>query len=583
MQIADRQAVMFSQQMPIFTIHLPSTVAAQPLLFEKMKYRFGVLALFMHCFLCIKALAQDAEAYSNIYRKTFLETAQTDMAKAHEIADSLFSISTTPQFKAKSLMLSATLYEQQQQLEKSTRIAEQAYTIISETNDFSWQVRVCGFLASQYRILQLYKKSKIYCDRALELIPQIPQPEAAQSAAGLVNQELSYYYMAAKNYQAAIRHIEVSKQSFDKVSQNKDFFQANNEQLLGLNYYYLNQPAKAMQHYRKGLEMLKQMPDNHVRGLVYNGMSAVYIQKSDTTNAKKYLDSANAIAARSSYLRLKNEILKTTQSYFLKVKDLSRFEEARQKQDSIREQITQRNTRFLDSSFVELEKTTQQAQQENNAKNIPLAAGGLMLVVGGSYFYFYRRKQKQQHRLFTAYFEDKKQLVPAPPQSKPSHYLVYTDADDTEEPEATAADTGALVEQADAAIGRKQDSALLLSEETLQRLLNSLSEFEAQQQFTSGTITLSQMAAQINTNIKYLSYVIKTYKGRDFNGYINELRVDYMIRQLKEQPQWRSYKISVLAEKAGFSSHGKFTTIFKGVTGLSPSVFIQHLENEERK
>jgi len=548
-----------------------------------MKYRFGVPLLLVFCFFSIKTLAQDAEAYSTIYRKTFLETAQTDMTKAHEIADSLFNISTTPQFKAKSLMLSATLYEQQQQLEKSTRIAEQAYTIISETNDFSWQVRVCGFLASQYRILQLYKKSKIYCDRALELIPQIPQPEAAQSAAGLVNQELSYYYMAAKNYQAAIRHIEVSKQSFDKVSQNKDFFQANNEQLLGLNYYHLNQPAKAMQHYRKGLEMLKQMPDNHVRGLVYNGMSAVYIQKSDTANAKKYLDSANAIAGRSSYLRLKNEILKTTQSYFLKVKDLSRFEEARQKQDSIREQITQRNTRFLDSSFVELEKTTQQAQQENNAKNIPLAAGGLMLVAGGSYFYFYRRKQKQQHRLFTAYFEEKKQLVPTPPQSKPSHYLVYTDADDTEEAEAKTADAEALVENpADVLTGRKQDSALLLSEETLQRLLNSLSEFEAQQQFTSGTITLSQMAAQINTNIKYLSYVIKTYKGRDFNGYINELRVDFMIRQLKEQPQWRSYKISVLAEKAGFSSHGKFTTIFKGVTGLSPSVFIQHLENEDK-
>ncbi|MGN7786039.1 helix-turn-helix domain-containing protein [Niabella sp. 22666] len=549
-----------------------------------MKYRFGVLALFMHCFLCIKALAQDAEAYSSIYRKTFLETAQTDMAKAHEIADSLFTISTTPQFKAKSLMLSATLYEQQQELEKSTQIAEQAYTIISETNDFSWQVRVCGFLASQYRILQLYKKSKIYCDRALELIPQIPQPEAAQSAAGLVNQELSYYYMAAKNYQAAIRHIEVSKQSFDKVSQNKDFFQANNEQLLGLNYYHLNQPDKAMQHYRKGLEMLKQMPDNHVRGLVYNGMSAVYIQKSDTTNAKKYLDSANAIAGRSPYLRLKNEILKTTQSYFLKVKDLARFEETRQKQDSIRDQITERNTRFLDSSFVELEKTTQQAQQNSNAKNIPLAAGGLMLVVGGSYFYFYRRKQKQQHRLFTAYFEDKKQLVPAAPTSKPSHYLVYTEADDTVEQETIAADNEVLVEKAaDSPTGRKQDSPLLLSEETLQRILNSLSEFEAQQQFTSGTITLSQMAAQINTNIKYLSYVIKTYKGRDFNGYINELRVDYMIRQLKEQSQWRSYKISVLAEKAGFSSHGKFATIFKGVTGLSPSVFIQHLENEERK
>lgn len=41
--------------------------------------------------------------------------------------------------------------------------------------------------------------------------------------------------------------------------------------------------------------------------------------------------------------------------------------------------------------------------------------------------------------------------------------------------------------------------------------------------------------------------------------------------------------LSALAEKAGFSSHGKFTTIFKGIRGLSPSVFIQHLENEERQ
>lgn len=78
-----------------------------------MKYRFGVPLLLVFCFFSIKTLAQEPEAYSTIYRKTFLETAQTDMAKAHEIADSLFSISTTPQFKAKSLMLSATLYEQQ--------------------------------------------------------------------------------------------------------------------------------------------------------------------------------------------------------------------------------------------------------------------------------------------------------------------------------------------------------------------------------------------------------------------------------------------------------------------------------------
>ncbi|MCH5687617.1 hypothetical protein LWM68_27140 [Niabella sp. W65] len=189
--------------------------------------------------------AQDPEAFSAVYQKTFLEVAPQNMNKALEIADSLFRISTTPLFRAKSLMLTATLFQHRQQLEKSTRIAEQAYEIINTTEEVSWKVRICGFLATQYRILQLYKKSKIFCDRALELIPLIPQSEAAQTALGLVNQELAYYYMAAKNYQTAIRHIRASQRSFDQVSQNKNFFTANNEQLLGLNYYYLNRPEKA--------------------------------------------------------------------------------------------------------------------------------------------------------------------------------------------------------------------------------------------------------------------------------------------------------------------------------------------------
>ena len=549
-----------------------------------MKYIICLLALLSNWFLCGKACGQEPEAFNKIYQKVYLEIAPHEPEAALRIADSLFVIATTPLFKTRSLMLSATLYQQRQQLEKSVQIAERAYSIISETKDYNWRVRICGFLATQYRLLQLYKKSKAYCDRALAMIAMIAQPEAAHSAAGLVNQELAYYYLAMKNFRSSIHYIGESQQHFNHISQNKASLTANNEQLLGLNYYYLKQPEKALQHYYNSLKILAGMPDNHVRGLVYNGLSTIYIQQANLSKAKKYLDSASATAKHSQYLQLKNEILKTTQSYYLKIKDLARFEEARKKQDSVSEQISVRNTQFLDSSFVELEKTTQQAQQDNSAKNIPLAAGGLMLVLGGSYFYFYRRKQKQQYRLFTAYFEDKKHFTPAQPTSKPSHYLVYTDADDTGEIEAPAPASEELPEKAvDTNPGKKQDSPLLLSEETLQRLLNSLEEFEAQQQFTSGTITLSQMAAQINTNIKYLSYVIKTHKERDFNGYINELRVDYIIKQLREQPRWRSYKISVLAEKAGFSSHGKFTTIFKGVTGLSPSVFIQHLNNEERK
>ncbi|MGC4234721.1 MAG: hypothetical protein QM594_17200 [Niabella sp.] len=51
---------------------------------------------------------------------------------------------------------------------------------------------------------------------------------------------------------------------------------------------------------------------------------------------------------------------------------------------------------------------------------------------------------------------------------------------------------------------------LLIPEETKQRLLNGLNEFEDSKLFTSGNISLSYLSAHFNTNTKYLSYVIKS-------------------------------------------------------------------------
>ncbi|MCH5719572.1 helix-turn-helix domain-containing protein [Niabella hibiscisoli] len=130
-------------------------------------------------------------------------------------------------------------------------------------------------------------------------------------------------------------------------------------------------------------------------------------------------------------------------------------------------------------------------------------------------------------------------------------------------------------------VTKKSENHLFMPEETLQRLLTSLDQFEDQQLFTSTSISLSFLSTHLHTNTKYLSYLIKQYKQKDFNSYINDLRINYIIKQLKEDAEWRKYKISILAEKAGFSSHSKFTSIFKTYTGLSPSVFIQYLAEEE--
>lgn len=120
----------------------------------------------------------------------------------------------------------------------------------------------------------------------------------------------------------------------------------------------------------------------------------------------------------------------------------------------------------------------------------------------------------------------------------------------------------------------------LVSEETEKQLLEALKVFESGTDFTRSDMSIAVLAARLNTNIKYLSDVINRHKGKNFNGYINELRVNYIINKLKTDPIYLNYKISYLAEESGFSSHSSFTTVFKSVTGISPTKFLGFLQKE---
>lgn len=122
-----------------------------------------------------------------------------------------------------------------------------------------------------------------------------------------------------------------------------------------------------------------------------------------------------------------------------------------------------------------------------------------------------------------------------------------------------------------------------IPKETEEVLLKKLHQFENSKQFTKQDMSLAMLASQFETNTKYLSEVINTYKYKNFNSYINELRINYIIDKLKNNNTYLQYKISYLAEESGFSSHSSFATVFKAVTGISPTVFIELLKDKKRK
>ncbi|RQP13732.1 MAG: AraC family transcriptional regulator [Chryseobacterium sp.] len=122
---------------------------------------------------------------------------------------------------------------------------------------------------------------------------------------------------------------------------------------------------------------------------------------------------------------------------------------------------------------------------------------------------------------------------------------------------------------------KKESAALPKETETL--ILQKLNDFESSEQFMQKNMSLSTLATYLDVNPKYLSETINRTKGKNFNAYINELRINRIAFLLKNSPEYRNYKISYLAEHSGFSSHSAFATVFKSVTGMTPNAFINLL------
>lgn len=120
-----------------------------------------------------------------------------------------------------------------------------------------------------------------------------------------------------------------------------------------------------------------------------------------------------------------------------------------------------------------------------------------------------------------------------------------------------------------------------ISSETEKKLLKKLEAFENSEKFLKKGINIAYLSHSLNTNPKYLSEVIKKYKSQNFNAYINSLRINYIVERLYNNPQYREYKISYLAEECGYASSQVFVIAFKKEKKVTPSYFINQLNSVE--
>jgi AraC-like DNA-binding protein len=130
-------------------------------------------------------------------------------------------------------------------------------------------------------------------------------------------------------------------------------------------------------------------------------------------------------------------------------------------------------------------------------------------------------------------------------------------------------------------LGREasDDSSGALTPETRQQLLEMVKQqVEHRALYRDSRLTLSALADATDISTHHLSEVLNQQEGKNFYQFINAYRVAYVCEQLSLQ---RKQKVLDIALQAGFSSKSTFNAIFKQITGTTPTLFREQLENSE--
>lgn len=89
----------------------------------------------------------------------------------------------------------------------------------------------------------------------------------------------------------------------------------------------------------------------------------------------------------------------------------------------------------------------------------------------------------------------------------------------------------------------------------------------------SSDFSAGQLAVLVGCNQHYVSMAISQTTGKNFNQLLGEYRVKEVCRRLIDKAAYGNFTLEAISADVGFKSRTNFVSVFKKVTGLSPSEF----------
>ncbi len=118
----------------------------------------------------------------------------------------------------------------------------------------------------------------------------------------------------------------------------------------------------------------------------------------------------------------------------------------------------------------------------------------------------------------------------------------------------------------------KYNRSSLTKEESKQLKKQLKHIMDSEKIFLNPELKFDDLVKKLNTSRNDLSYTLNQGLNKNFYMFVNEYRVDEVIRLMKDSSR-KHQKILALAFDSGFNSKPSFNAVFKKITGKTPSAY----------
>lgn len=509
----------------------------------------------MHRILVLALIITSSMVFSQYqYPKEFYKTIKEIQAAEDIKPDSALTMAKSCLPKFQDGILQAELYieisscyyfmgKNKEALSSALKAKELSY---NNTN-YNQRARISGLLANRYRDIRLFSKAKASLKEGLVSSDKIENTPERELVKSILLTEYAKNLMEEKKYDSASIYNAKSLRALSTLKKTeKTQFQYTATYLgAGLNYLLWKRWNQAEDHLNKAIASAEGAgwKDYHTSSAKLF-LSSVYAHRKEYLRAIDTLKSAEKQTQPDDPKRA--ELYSYLSENYKAVNDLKNYQKYNDLYLKVRSNLSEEEQKALNETLRIMDVAMkEETDKKNFNKYLLIIFTVLAAVCISGIILYYRKKRKRENSIY----------------EKIIHKL------ENKYKEVTVTETSS------ASTLKKNIPANLEK-----KLLSKLDKFEKNIKFINPKLTLASMAADFETNTHYISEIINMHKQKNFNAYINELRIDYICSKIISDSKYQNYKISYLAEASGFSSHSIFTKTFKNITGISPSTFIDQVK-----